>query len=172
VRQVSIARIHAPLLARQGMRLTVGLAMTSKDVGQLQSGPCHRMGHGAGWCLWTGRFRDFSVSSGLRVWLTTCGDTTVVMCGGVDAAMTQQHLDDADVGAVLQKMRGEAAGAGCEPILSCANRSAAKLRGKRLATEWEFGAGQCARKETANPWAGPARHQMRSTSGKRGESMA
>jgi 2-keto-4-pentenoate hydratase len=35
-----------------------------------------------------------------------------VMRGGVDAAVAQQHLDDANVGAVFQQMGGEAVAQG------------------------------------------------------------
>ena len=48
-----------------------------------------------------------SCSSGLWVWLMSCDDGGIAG-GGVDAAVAEQYLNDPDVGAVLQQVRGEA----------------------------------------------------------------
>ena len=41
-----------------------------------------------------------------------------VMRGGVDAAVTQQHLDDANIGAVFQQMGGKAVAQGVIVVLT------------------------------------------------------
>jgi len=48
-----------------------------------------------------------SRSSGLTVAATTWGANTGVTRRGVHPFMTEQHLDDAQLGSVFQKMRGE-----------------------------------------------------------------
>ena len=96
---------EAVLMQGQGMRLPVGRAVLSKDVGQLGSRPVHSawlgcglgLGPGAAAELLTGRQviqRTFGAADDARRYLG-------VVRGGVDALMAEQHLDHADIGAVL-----------------------------------------------------------------------
>jgi len=98
---------QAELMARQAMRLAVGRAVTPKDIGQLQGWPAHarllsRFQFAAGMLLPLQLVeRTEGVADELR------GDAGVVR-RGVNAAVAQQRLNDADVRAVFQHVRGEA----------------------------------------------------------------
>src|ERR1039457_781616 len=104
---------QAPLMQGQGMRVPVGGAVLSKDVGQLQSwrghaGPlrCGGLGLGSGLAA--------EALSGLQLIQRTLGlgdelrRDGGIAGGGVDAAVAEQYLNDPDVGAVLPQVRGEA----------------------------------------------------------------
>jgi hypothetical protein len=105
---------QAVLMQGQGMRLPVGRSVLSKDVGQLGSRPGHSAWLGCGLCLGSGPTAEFL--AGLQVIQGALGAADDarrylgVMRGGVDAAMTEQNLDDADIGAILEQVGGEACG--------------------------------------------------------------
>ena len=97
----------------QVMRVPVDGAVLSKDVGQLQSwrghaGPLRGCGLGLGSGL------AAEAHSGLQLVQRTLGLADElrrdggIAGGGVDAAVAEQYLNDPDVGAVLQQVRGEA----------------------------------------------------------------
>jgi len=84
------------------MRLPVRWAVLSKDVGQLQG--------------WLGQgLRPATGFAGVGVHVVEWADGgghnlrahASIPCGGVDAAVAEQDLDDTDIGTVLQKMCGE-----------------------------------------------------------------
>ena len=113
---------QAVLMQGQGMRLPVGGAVLSKDVGQLGS----RLGHGRarlgtavdGSDFWPGPAAQFLtglqvIQGALGVGDELRGDGGVVG-GGVDALMAEQDLDDADIGAVFQQVGGEAVAQGVD----------------------------------------------------------
>jgi hypothetical protein len=95
----------APRMQRTVMRLPVRGSVLSEDVGQLQgwlrhAGPLRRgPGFGFGFAA--------QALAGLQLIQRALGVANElrrdsgVAGGGVDAAVAQQHLDDADVGAVL-----------------------------------------------------------------------
>jgi hypothetical protein len=96
---------QAVLVQGQGMRMPVGVAVLSKDVGQLRgwwghTGPLRR-GLGFGFRL------AAEALSGLQLIQRTLGLANElrrdghVAGGSVDAAVAQQYLDHPDVGAVL-----------------------------------------------------------------------
>ena len=86
----------AQLAAGECVRLAIGGAVPSKNVGQLDSRP----GHGArllllGFAEWQLIERTGGLPKGARRDLG-------VTRGGIDPAMAQQHLDHPNIGAVLQ----------------------------------------------------------------------
>ncbi len=93
---------QSQLMTRQAMTLPVGLAVLSKNVGQLQGWPRHLL------CLLLGASPFLSRrrrAEGIerRYSLGQPGGShRGVTSRGVDALVTQQHLDDANVFAVLQ----------------------------------------------------------------------
>ena len=102
---------QAVLIRRHRVGLPVGGAVLSKDVGQLQGWlSAHFMARlllaAAGLAGWS------SLSRGLPPEGTPSGDQLGrhggVAGGGIDSGVAQQYLDDAQVGAVLQQVRGKA----------------------------------------------------------------
>src|SRR5213593_2516904 len=93
------------LIQGQGMCLAVGWAVLSKDVGHLQKG---RRYHGSALGFAFGLLLGFVIEC--IEWAGGGGDHPWghrrVTGGSVDAAMPQQNLDDADVGAIFQQMSG------------------------------------------------------------------
>jgi len=102
---------QAMLMQGQGMRAPVGVAVLSKDVGQLRSRPGHGgpLGRGLGF----GFGFAAEAFSGLHVIQRAGGGANHLGGDGgiagrsVDALVAEQNLDDADIGAILQQMRGE-----------------------------------------------------------------
>jgi len=96
---------EAVLVQGQGMRLPVGRAVLSKDVGQLGSRPVHSAWLGCGLGLGPGAAAE--LLTGLQAIQRTFGAADDargylgVVRGGVDGAVPEQHLDDADISAVL-----------------------------------------------------------------------
>jgi hypothetical protein len=85
-----------------GMGLTVSLAVAAEDVRHL-----HR-GHDSGGSGRRGILQLQPVKRARRVTDCRSGGNLGVAGRGRKIAMTEQHLDRADVGAGFQKMRGEA----------------------------------------------------------------
>ena len=102
------------LIQGQGMCLAVGGAVLSKDVGHLQKGWRYH-GSALGFALDFALGFAFGLQWGFvieRIERAGGGGDHPwghrrVTGGSVDAAMPQQDLDDADVGAVFQQVSGE-----------------------------------------------------------------
>lgn len=94
---------HAKLLVRQRMSLTVGLAVLSNNVGQLESGPAH---HGLFVRLRLRLRRVEAVERPGRA-ADQLGRHGGVAGRGGDLTMPEQDLDDTNIGSVLQQIRGK-----------------------------------------------------------------
>jgi len=108
---------RAELFKRQAMSLAVSRPVAANDVGQFQCWPCHGLVV-RNWRLglrilpWP---PSLSFGKILRKLIEgrTCGGNLVhsdggVASGGFDAAMAEQHLNDANVFSVFQQVSGKA----------------------------------------------------------------
>ena len=132
--------------------LPVGGAVLSKDVGQLQG--WRRHGRSAGFGAWPGLWalpepveRADGVGDGV-------GRDRGIARGGIDPAVAEQHLNDAEIGAVFQQVGGEAVAQGVDGDPFAKARPLAPLPGRRSAATRRSCGGLCAIRGTANP---PAR---------------